>query len=282
MVLRSFLITLMALGFAGFLGVGWVAIHPPVPVVADVVPVAALPPAPRPHIMILAAARPLRAGTLLSIDDMAPHDTEALAPDVLSDTPAAREALAGGMIRHNLPAGALLRPDTILRSMDRGFLAAVLAPGMLAVSIGVDPVSGAAGLIWPGDRVDVLLTQTIETPQTSPAHRASGEIMLTNVRVIAIDQLLMQGAVGSDAADRATRTVTLEVTAAQSARIAVALRIGKLSLAVHAALAAPLSMVAVPPAVTWAGDVSAALETAKAPDSLRVFLGPDKVEEMHF
>ena len=49
----------------------------------------------------------------------------------------------------------------VLRPRDRGFLAAVLAPGTRAVSIAVDPVSGVGGLIWPGDRVDVILTQEI-------------------------------------------------------------------------------------------------------------------------
>ena len=289
MALRSLLYILMALGVAGFLGAAWIAMRPPVPLppVAAAMVAAPLPP-PRPHVIVLTAARPLRAGALLAADDIAAREVETGAPDMLVDAPATRDALLGGMIRHNLPTGTLLHTENVLRPNDRGFLAAVLEPGMRAVSIGVDAISGVAGLVWPGDRVDLVLTQAIDDATQPAGRRISGETMLAGLRVVAIDQQLMQGALGAEGAERNVRTVTLEVTSGQAERIAVGVRLGRLSLAVHAILAdAPPSAIQpgaprVKPGVTWAGDVSSALAGAKAAASMRVYRGPDKSEEMHF
>ncbi len=68
---------------------------------------------------------------------------------------------------------------------------------MRATTVGVDAVSGTAGLIWPGDHVDVLLTQVTEDQTLPASRRASAETVLGDVRVIAIDQQLMQGATGN-------------------------------------------------------------------------------------
>ena len=284
MALRWLLYVMVALGLAGFLGVGWLAVRQP-----DPAPVAAASPPPvvDPRVVILTAAHPLRAGALLGPDDLAGHEIEQPGPDMEPDTVAARSAVLGGMVRHNLAAGAPLRADSVLRPRDRGFLAAVLDPGMRAVSIGVDAVSGAAGLIWPGDRVDVVLTQAIDTNGQSAARRVSGETMLTGLRVIAIDQQLMQGTVGNEATERAVRTVTLEVTPAQAERVAVGARVGRLSLTVHASRAdgpeagaqatTPRSQ-----GVTWASDVSSAIPDARTSEPLRVYNGPVQAEEVHF
>ena len=75
---------------------------------------------------------------------------------------------------------------------DRGFLASVLAPGTRAISIKVDAESGVSGLIWPGDYVDVVLTQVAEKGRSS-RDRALSETVLHNVRIIAIDQEIVQG-----------------------------------------------------------------------------------------
>ena len=58
--------------------------------------------------------------------------------------------------RPAVTAGSVVKPG------ERGFLAAVLEPGMRAISVPVDEAAGNAGLIFPGDRVDLILTQTIE------------------------------------------------------------------------------------------------------------------------
>ena len=73
----------------------------------------------------------------------------------------------------------------VLRPTDGGFLAAVLAPNHRAVSVAVDAVSGTAGLIWPGDRVDLILTQTNDEAGVPLGRRTFGETVLRDLRVIA-------------------------------------------------------------------------------------------------
>ena len=65
---------------------------------------------------------------------------------------------------------------------------------MRAVTVAVDATTGAAGLIWPGDRVDLILTQTIQEATLPLGRRVAAETVLSDVRVIAIDQQLVQGA----------------------------------------------------------------------------------------
>jgi pilus assembly protein CpaB len=286
MVLRAVLISFLVLGFAGLGGVAWVSLRPPPPARVEA------PPPPARAAFVL-AARPLRAGSLIKPDDLRTQDfVIAEAPEgARRDTPDARAELVGAMVRRPLPAGDPVRAEDVLRPGDRGFLAAVLAPNMRAVSVGVDAVSGAAGLIWPGDRVDVLLTQQINDDNRPIAVRVSGETVLADVRVIAIDQTLMQGALGEGPElGRQVRTVTLEVSSRQAERIAVAMRLGRLALLVRAAeetLFEPAGTAELPP-VTWGGDVSQALrggsqaEPASAPQTLQIFQGASRREEFRF
>ena len=191
------------------------------------------------------------------------------------------------MVRRSLPPGDPMLAEDVLRPGDRGFLAAVLGPDMRAVSVGVDAVSGTAGLIWPGDRVDVVLTQQLSDDNLPAYRRVSGETVLPDIRVIAIDQALMQGAMGDGPeGNRQVRTVTLEVTAeAGGAR-----RGG--DPARPAGAGRPLrqrggSAGSTPPTITWGGDVSPALRagrgTAEAPpQTLQIFQGAAKREEFRF
>ena len=78
------------------------------------------------------------------------------------DTPDARIGLRGSLVRKFLDAGSPVTSQDVLRPRDRGFLASVLAPDSRAISIKVDADSGVSGLIWPGDYVDVVLTQVID------------------------------------------------------------------------------------------------------------------------
>jgi pilus assembly protein CpaB len=122
----------------------------------------------------------------------------------------------------------------LLRPRDRGFLAAVLRAGTRAISVGVDVVTGAAGLIWPGDQVDLILTQELAVTDAPLARRVIGETVLSDVRVIAVDQQFTQGAGTEGLPSRVARTVTLEVTGEQAERVAVASRLGRIALTVRA------------------------------------------------
>jgi pilus assembly protein CpaB len=287
MALRAALIVILLLGLIGFGGVAWMSLRPP-----EAERVEAPPPPARASFLL--AARQLRAGSLVKPDDLKSEDLAvADAPEgARRDSVEARAELLGAMIRRALPPGDPLRADDVLRPGDRGFLAAVLGPNMRAVSVGVDAVAGAAGLIWPGDRVDVLLTQQMNDDTLPIARRVSGETVLSNVRVIAIDQMLMQGALGEGPEiGRQVRTVTLEVSSRQAERVGVAMRLGRLALLVRSAEeTTPVAeMVAAPPAppVTWGGDVSQALrggpsDPVAAPQTIQIFQGATRREEFRF
>ncbi len=282
MLLRLAIFAMMALGLGGFGTVTWIALHQQsTPLIAPLAEAAI--PSPIRHTLL--AAGPLRAGTLLKPEDLVAQEVTALPAGAQEDTAAARTGLIGAMLRRSLSVNeALLAPD-VMRPSDHGFLAAVLAPNRRAASIAVDAVSGSAGLIWPGDHVDLILTQTLDDPALPAARRVAAETVLSNVRVIAIDQLLAHGVAPAAEAAGASRTVTLEVTAADAERIAVATRLGRLSLAVRAAEETePGSSLRV--LTTWGGDVSPALGSPTPPTAagatLRLFQGNADGKEFRF
>lgn len=213
----------------------------------------------------LVAAHALPAGTLARDEDFTAKKVPAteLSPAVIPDTPDARAGLRGALIRRYLEPGAPITQADVLRARDRGFLASVLGEGMRAVSIGVDPVTGVAGLIWPGDHVDVLLTQ--EMNQEPAGKRVLSETVLANVRVIAIDQEIVQGAPsGTSAAGKIAHTVTLEVTPEQAEKVTVAEQLGHLALAIRSAEDGPHPAL-VAKETTFGADVSPALARTDQP-----------------
>lgn len=191
------------------------------------------------------AARPLPKGTLARSEDFA---VRTAAPDrvpggAILDTPDSKVGLPGSLVRNFVEAGTPITLQDVLRPQDRGFLASVLAPETRAISIKVDEESGVSGLIRPGDRVDVVLTQVFD--KGDPARRALSETALRNVRVIAIDQEIAQGgrevtqgAKGATTlvAGKLAKTISLELTSEQVKQISVAKQLGTLSLAVRAAV----------------------------------------------
>jgi pilus assembly protein CpaB len=270
-MVRMVLFLTMALGLLGFGAVAWVSAHPPT---------GGAHKQPSPEVALLSVAHDVQAGTLLKAEDL---DTKkflaaAVPTGATPDSPDARRALVGGMVRHALSAGDVIMPADVMRPGDHGFLAAVLQPGMRAVTVGVDEVSGTAGLIWPGDRVDVIMTQLIDDPSVPLGRRISAEAVLHGARVIAIDQELVQGASPGSASREMARTVTLEVTEMQAERVQVATRIGELSLAVCSAQRG--SPQPAPGATTvWAEDVSHAIAQVQVvkpdapPSMMHVFQG---------
>ena len=154
-----------------------------------------------------------------------------------------------------------------------------------AMAVGVDGITGTAGLIWPGDRLDLILTQEMPGDAASPAHRVAAETVLANARVIAIDQQLAHGATPGSS-EQLARTVTVEVNGDQAERISVATRLGRLSLAVRSANTAhqPSDPHPAPPTI-WAGDVSPTLgqhAMLNPSYSVRVFPGAAESKEFHF
>src|SRR5580704_12638495 len=144
------------------------------------------------------------------------------------------ESFAGAVARNPVAAGEPITEAKIVAPGNRGFLAAVLKPGMRAISVPVTVTSGISGFIFPGDQVDLLITYLVPVTTAASAggssyeHKAS-ETVLHDVRVIAIDQRLETKAGEAVVA----HTATLEVTPKQSEIIALASEIGKLSLSLR-------------------------------------------------
>ena len=277
MILRIVLLALIGCGLAGFGAIAWmVSPHADAPAGASASASA--------KSKVLVAVRPIRAGALLKVDDIAAQDVDddKLPAGSMADDATIRRSLTGGMIRRSIVAGDVILKDDVLRPGDHGFLSAVLRPGFRAVTVAVDAVSGTAGLIWPGDRVDLILTQQMdEQGLINAGRRVAAETVLRDVRVIAIDQQLVQGATGNNDALPA-RTITLEVSSASAEQVQVATRLGRLSLAVRSAEHGPSED---KDGTTWASDVSNALgtPTPKAVvNTLKIFAGSGDGKEFKF
>ncbi len=237
MALRLLFIFSLLTGAVSLGFVAWQFAMPQRPrsvVVGTIMPPAE-PPAPQRY-RVLAAARQLSAGLMLRDEDFMLRDyaPSEVPEGALVQSEETRLELRGALLRRFVERGQPLRREDVLRPRDRGFLAAVLQPGMRAVSIAVDMVTGNAGLIWPGDLVDVILTQQTDEADTPAGRRVWGETVMSEVRIIAVDQEITQGATAPAAAGRTARTVTLEVTPGQAERVVVAVRLGRVSLALRA------------------------------------------------
>ena len=191
--------------------------------------------APAPLTQYLVAARPLKAGTLTRDEDFRSDPLDSVPSGAIRDTTDDRNRLLGSLVRKNLDTGSPITSENVLPRGDRGFLAGVLAPGTRAISIKVDAETGVAGLIKPGDYVDVLLTQV--SANADVARRALSETLLQNVRIIAIDQEVVQGGGANNAtAAKVAQTVSLQLAPEQVKRVAVAKNLGALSLAMRSAV----------------------------------------------
>ena len=101
--------------------------------------------------------------------------------------------VVGAVPRSNLSAGEPLTAEGLARPGERGAMAATLTPGYRAITVNVTPATGIAGFVVPGDRVDLILTVTVN-PRDKEAgvpHHAS-ETVLRDVRVVGLDQSLTE------------------------------------------------------------------------------------------
>jgi pilus assembly protein CpaB len=243
---------------------------------------------------ILVTTMPLAAGTLLRAQDVTWHGVSETEPDqTVRPTASALEAkpglddetrasVYGAVLRQALAAGEPIRRGAYVKPGEREFLQVVLSPGARAIAIPVSTGGASTGLLSPGDRVDVILTQNFkndtntETRNTPLTRRSVGETVVENLRVLAIDALDPKATAANPANGNFGRTVTLEVTPEQVEQINVAAELGKLTVALRSvtgpttlAAASPTDNVdqVVKPATdkvdhvkpTWAGDVSPAL-----------------------
>ena len=211
----------------------------------------------------LVAARSLPAGTLTRPEDFSVRSAQPgqVPPEAIIDAPGTRAEMRGALVKRFLENGATVQHGDVIRPRDRGFIAAVLPQGTRAASIAVDAVSGVAGLIWPGDRVDIILTQEFPPGSEHARRIVTSETIITDVRVIAVDQEITQGPPTSGNAGKLAATVTLEAANDQAEKLAVSAKLGKLSLAVRSAGDAERPVIIAPGGVSGV-DVSPALAKA--------------------
>lgn len=192
---------------------------------------------PKPKTFVLVAARPLPAGTFLKAGDtrwQSWPDTQVPPQFVRKPEGVPVNSmppnLLGSIVRRGIAAGQPVVKEFVVGKGEHGFLAAVLTPGMRAVSMNVDDATGIAGLLFPGDRVDVILSHESTTKVGDrDINNKVSETIIVNVRVLAIDQRT------NDLEGKPVRakTVTLEVTPSQAEIIAVATRMGSLTLSLR-------------------------------------------------
>jgi pilus assembly protein CpaB len=199
-------------------------------------PVASAVPAPVPEgPEVLVATRSLPVGTIIDAEALRfqrwPEGLVQPAYFIKGKPGINASALIGAVVRNEITAGQPLTQGALIKPGERGFLAAALGPGMRAVTVGVSPTSSVAGFIFPGDRVDMVLTQDVGGGEGPPLKVS--ETIIRNIRVLATDNRLSSlGPDGKPVVERFS-TVTLEATPKMAEKIAVAQTIGGLSLALR-------------------------------------------------
>jgi pilus assembly protein CpaB len=234
---RTLIVLLLAVVMAGgtaFLARAWLASQRQA-AVAEAAPVAL----PTPSRSVLIAKAGIAPGRILKPEDMVwqPWPDGAIDKAYIVIGTRAPESFAGWVARQPIAAGEPISEAKIIAPGNRGFLAAVLRPGMRAISVPVTVTSGISGFIFPGDDVDLMITYSLPAAGKSTDDGSAGskyehkaaQTVLHSVRVIAIDQRLETKAGEAVVA----HTATLEVTSKQSEIIALASEIGKLSLSLR-------------------------------------------------
>ncbi|MEM1399608.1 MAG: Flp pilus assembly protein CpaB, partial [Pseudomonadota bacterium] len=140
---------------------------------------------------VLVTAGSLPSGHFLRVGDMRWQEwpEEAISDPYFTESEVALEELVGAVVRSGMNEGEPVTANRVVRPGDRGFLAGVLTPGMRAMAVPVNETTGIAGLVFPGDRVDLILRHAIvEETEDKATKRTVSETVLTNRRVLAIDQ----------------------------------------------------------------------------------------------
>jgi pilus assembly protein CpaB len=201
---------------------------------SDDKPAPAAPVAQLPTVDVLVAKSDIGLGQSVKPDDLQwqtwPSATASNSFIRRSDKPEAMKDVVGSIARAPFIAGEPIREQKPVRAEGSGFMAAMLPSGMRAVSTEISPETGAGGFILPNDRVDVILTKRLKNPDSNQPDIVTSEIILANIRVLAIDQAPKEKD-GQNAV--VGKTVTLELKPEQIATLTAARQAGTLSLALR-------------------------------------------------
>jgi Flp pilus assembly protein CpaB len=183
---------------------------------------------------VLVATRALPVGTILGPDSFRyqPWPKDLIQNAYYMKGKMEPQSLAGTVVRNTISAGQPITQGSLVEPGDRGFLAAALGAGMRAVTITVNgTAAGVAGFAFPGDHIDLMLTQTV-TGDGPPLKTV--ETIVRNLRVLATDQRSTQPV--DDKGQKTVMTfatITLEVTPRIAEKIAVAQTFGQLTLSLR-------------------------------------------------
>lgn len=184
------------------------------------------------EVRILVAKQALPAGRLIKKNNLRwqAWPSSSLSDAYMKEGDFTPEDLIGTVVRVGVSVGEPISEARVVRPGEHGFLAAVLRPGFRAMTIGVNATSGIAGFVFPGDRVDLVLSHKLEKRKGDDgrALRAS-ETVLTDIRVLAIDQST------NDQVEEANpvKNITIEVTPKQVEMVSLITDLGRLSLSLR-------------------------------------------------
>jgi pilus assembly protein CpaB len=201
---------------------------------SDNQPAAPTPAAQLPTVDILVAKTDIGLGQSVKPEDMQwqswPSESASSSFISRANRAEAIREITGSIARSPFIAGEPIREQKLVKSDGSGFMAAILPKGFRAVSTEISPETGAGGFILPNDRVDVLLSRRDKNPDKNGPDLISSEIILTNIRVLAIDQAPKEKD-GTSAI--VGKTVTLELKPEQAETLARSRQSGTLSLALR-------------------------------------------------
>jgi pilus assembly protein CpaB len=149
------------------------------------------------------------------------------------------DVVKGTVVRSPLASGQPITNAAIVHGNAVGLMAAMLNPGMRAISLPINTDSGAGGFILPNDRIDLILIRK------GDANRVTSSTLLTDVRVLAVDQTFKQD---KDTKTVIGKTATLEVTPVQAEQVAKAQGQGTLSLSLRPLVSGDSAMASNAPA----------------------------------
>src|SRR5437763_2843445 len=185
---------------------------------------------------VLVAKKAMPAGTIIDADSFTyqpwPKELMQSAYYMQGATDANPQSLMGTVVRFPITAGQPVTRGSLVGPQDRGFLAAALGSGMRAITVPVNSSTGVAGFVFPGDHVDMVLTQQVEGGGDGPSLKVS-ETIVRNIRVLATDQRITDKDKDGKIEVKTFANVTLEVTPKIAEKIAVAQSLGTLSLSLR-------------------------------------------------